>query len=308
MWSEARNDAKLRRLDDAEFRVWFNLLCFAAEQEERGHIARSDAFLLAVEVCNGDVPLLKRAVALLALHHLVRAEWCIEAEQDAVTITFASWDRRQYDKPSDRPEAVAERVKRHRAKNETPRNAAETRENARNAEIRLREEKKREEKRPPIDIPGPRAPAPAPARTPAREAPPAPVAAVVNALTQALAYDEDARLSAKEHDRLVASATEILGAGGTPEDVPVRAERYARKYPSIAVTHGGLAGHWGELAVEPPARAPPNGRGAPVTFTRQIETNNAAASEEFLAVMEGAAHGSSAVQRPNEPPRGRLPD
>jgi hypothetical protein len=130
----------------------------------------------------------------------------------------------------------------------------------------------------------------------------------VNAITHALAYDESARLSEKEYERLVASAEQIVGAGGTPEQVPVRAERYARKYPSIAVTHGGLSGHWGELAVEPPAHAPPNGNGQPVTFTRQIEANNAAASREFLALMEGTADGSPTVQRQHGSPRGGLPD
>jgi hypothetical protein len=142
----------------------------------------------------------------------------------------------------------------------------------------------------------------------AREAATPAVADVVNAITHALAYDESAQLSGKEYARLVASAEEIVGAGGTPAEVPVRAERYARKYPSIAVTHGGLAGHWGELAVEPPARAPPSGSGPPVTFTRQIEANNAAASREFLALMEGTADGSPTVQRQHGSPRGGLPD
>ena len=36
--TEARNDAKLRSLSDSEHRMWFNLLCFAAEQEKRGTI------------------------------------------------------------------------------------------------------------------------------------------------------------------------------------------------------------------------------------------------------------------------------
>jgi hypothetical protein len=131
---------------------------------------------------------------------------------------------------------------------------------------------------------------------------------VVNAITHALAYDQDARLSEKEHDRLMESATQIVGAGGTPAEVPVRAERYARKYPSIAVTHGGLAGHWGELAVEPVARESPNGRASPVTFAQQIEENNKRHDEEFQAALRGQSNAAIGISGADESTRGRLPD
>jgi hypothetical protein len=290
MWSEARNDAKLRRLDDAEFRIWFNLLCYASETAERGVIPACNAYLLAVEVCNADVTLLKRAVSDMMLLRLVSARWGPdEDDQDEVEIVFERWDERQYDKPSDRPAAVAERVKRHRERlkpeasnaDVTPRNAQE--------EIKRREEKKRGEDTH-ISHPPP---------AHAREAPTPAVRDVVNAITHALAYDQDARLSEKEHDRLTESATQIVGAGGTPAEVPVRAERYARKYPSIAVTHGGLAGHWGELAVEPVARESPNGRASPVTFAQQIEENNKRHDEEFQAALRQgfACEGSGPTQQ-----------
>jgi hypothetical protein len=130
----------------------------------------------------------------------------------------------------------------------------------------------------------------------------------VNALTHALAYDESARLAEKEYERLVASAEQIVGAGGTPAEVTVRAERYARKYPSIAVTHGGLAGHWGELAADPPARASPNSRATPVTFAQQIEENNKRHDEEFQAALRGQSNAAIGISGADESARGRLPD
>lgn len=65
MHHEARNDAKLRTLTDAQFRVWFNLLCFASEQPDRGTIESTDDNLLALEVSGGDVDLMNQTIARL---------------------------------------------------------------------------------------------------------------------------------------------------------------------------------------------------------------------------------------------------
>ena len=106
LYSEARTDNKLRMLTDAQHRVWFNLLCYAGEQDERGVVA-CDRFLLAVECAGGDEALLAETVALLCRLGIL-------ADHDG-TLRFAGWDRRQHDKPSDQREAAAERQRRSRA-------------------------------------------------------------------------------------------------------------------------------------------------------------------------------------------------
>mgnify|MGYP000848957835 CR=1 FL=1 len=109
MYHEARTDAKLRSLPDDEFRVWFNLLCMAAEQDEgRGSIDFSDPFILAVECAGGDEELLSRACHALSRLKIVTC--------DGVTLTFVNFPERQYDKPSDRPESTRTRKQRSRAK------------------------------------------------------------------------------------------------------------------------------------------------------------------------------------------------
>ena len=108
LYTEARNDAKLRSLSDQQFRVWFNLLCLAAEQaEERGTIAGYDTELLAVEVANGDAHLLEATLDRLQRLRIVSID-------EAGTVTFIHFKARQYDKPSDMPEATRERKRRQR--------------------------------------------------------------------------------------------------------------------------------------------------------------------------------------------------
>lgn len=119
---EARTDKKLDALTDAQFRVWFNLLCFSGEQAERGTIAFDDIDVLAVEVARGDVELLEGTI-----------QRCVKLKmmtRDSGSIAFTSFEKRQYDKPSDAPERVAERVRKHRELKRnadvTPRNAIDT--------------------------------------------------------------------------------------------------------------------------------------------------------------------------------------
>ena len=119
LYSEARTDAKLNSLTDAQHRVWFNLMCFANEQPERGIISGYDDELLAVEVARGDINLLAET-----LERLQRLRIIVTGEDN---LTFINFAKRQYEKPSDQPERVRERVKRHRDKqcnaNVTPCNA-----------------------------------------------------------------------------------------------------------------------------------------------------------------------------------------
>lgn len=106
LYSEARVDRKLQSLSDAQFRVWFNLLCFANEQADRGRFTFEDMDLLAIEVAGGDVDLLTETVERLRKLRIL--------SDDAETGEFRNFEKRQYDKPSDRPERVAERVRKHR--------------------------------------------------------------------------------------------------------------------------------------------------------------------------------------------------
>ena len=139
LWHEARTDAKLRNLTDDEFRVWFNLLCFAAESEDRGSIGAMNAFLLAVEVSQGDEDLLNRT--LCKLERLRIIEW---GDGDNRTITFSHFDGRQYEKPSDHPDRVSERVKKHRNADVTPVKRDETPSNALDVEVEVEVEGEKE--------------------------------------------------------------------------------------------------------------------------------------------------------------------
>lgn len=114
MYSEARIDAKLDTLTDAQHRVWHRLLCYAAEQEDRGCIAVDDMELLAIEVAKGDVALLAETLARCVKLRIIT--------QDGDRITFTHFLERQYDKESDMPEATRERKRQQR---ERARQAAE---------------------------------------------------------------------------------------------------------------------------------------------------------------------------------------
>jgi len=103
---EARTDKKLAALSDAQFRVWFNLLCFSGEQPERGRIGFDDIDVLAIEVAGGDAELLQATIERLVKLKMVDGS-------DGI-LAFTNFEKRQYDKPSDTPERVAERVKKHR--------------------------------------------------------------------------------------------------------------------------------------------------------------------------------------------------
>lgn len=130
MYTEARTDAKLRALSDTEHRVWFQLLCFAAEQEgaDRGSIIGYDDELLAVEVSNADVALLRVTLNRLRVLRIITEDEDPETGEKA--IAFCSFKRRQYDKPSDEPGRVKSRVAAYRARNKQTRNADVTPSNA----------------------------------------------------------------------------------------------------------------------------------------------------------------------------------
>ena len=117
LYSEASRDRKLSLLNDAQFRTWFNLLCFASEnEEERGTIFLNDEedkyFVLAVEVASGDEELLEETLKLLKRLKIIEY-----SERYIKFINFEKRQSKQSTKPSDSKEKVNERVKKHREKN-----------------------------------------------------------------------------------------------------------------------------------------------------------------------------------------------
>jgi hypothetical protein len=110
---EARNDRKLESLNDAEFRVWFNLLVMSSEQPERGVITFDDLELLALEVARGDAELLTRTLDRLVKLRIVESVTGRDRADESF-VHFINFEKRQYDKPSDAPSATRERKARQR--------------------------------------------------------------------------------------------------------------------------------------------------------------------------------------------------
>ena len=98
--SEFRNDPKIKRLPVAERYAFIVLLCLASEAETRGAITGLDdddiAFELEMQV--EDWKTLKAKF---------KVKGFIDFSQDEILIR--NWDKRQYDKPSDHPEATRQR-------------------------------------------------------------------------------------------------------------------------------------------------------------------------------------------------------
>ncbi len=113
LYTEIRTDPKMLALTDTEFRVWISMLCLAAESKDRGVISiapgiayPADALARALFV---DTNSLKDALAQFQALRMVDVD-------DVGIITIVHFDDRQYDKPSDRPEAIKGRVQKHRAR------------------------------------------------------------------------------------------------------------------------------------------------------------------------------------------------
>lgn len=130
LYHEARLDKKLSLLTLAERGVWINLLCYASEQTERGAFDASDRFSLALECAEGDEAILNSTIEkLLKVKHLITTVTSETSRNernglvtDSVTsqwLTFRTFASRQAQKasnfPSDAPERVTARVRKHRA-------------------------------------------------------------------------------------------------------------------------------------------------------------------------------------------------
>lgn len=105
LYTEIIDDPKMRRFTGDQFRDWIHLLCLAREAKEPGVIEMSVED--AAWRLRRPVEDFKTSLALFADLDMVRVE-------DS-TITVLHFLERQYDKPSDTPEATRERKRKSRA-------------------------------------------------------------------------------------------------------------------------------------------------------------------------------------------------
>lgn len=120
MFTEARNDAKLRCLSDAQHRTWFNLLCYAAEQPTRGRIDNLPKYIVVVETAGGDEARFDETIDALVRLDIVTFETAEDVTRDkgvtCVTVEFRAFQERNHRKPSDSPEATKQRKAAERAR------------------------------------------------------------------------------------------------------------------------------------------------------------------------------------------------
>lgn len=105
--SDFRNDPKIKRLPIAERYAFIILLCLANESEIRGTIAGldDDDIAFELEMQSEDWQTLKAKFKIKGF---------IDFTKDQILIR--NWDKRQYDKPSDHPEATKQRKRLQREK------------------------------------------------------------------------------------------------------------------------------------------------------------------------------------------------
>lgn len=105
--SDFRNDPKIKRLPIAERYAFIILLCLANESETRGIITGLDDDDIAFE-------LEMQAEDWKTLRSKFKIKGFIDFTQEQILIR--NWDKRQYDKPSDHPDATKERKRLQREK------------------------------------------------------------------------------------------------------------------------------------------------------------------------------------------------
>ena len=144
------DDIKLRRFAPQEKWAWVVLLCLASKSSTRGIIHADDDDI--AEYCEFNC-----TQDWLYYRDKLIAKGMLEIDASG-GLAILHWADRQYDKPSDRPEAVKARVDKHRAKqkavkeqSETPCNALHNESNAlkrtdKTRKEEIRQEEKREEK------------------------------------------------------------------------------------------------------------------------------------------------------------------
>ena len=114
LYSEIIRDPKVRRLKDAaKFGILVGLLALAGESKIRGWVCIEEDMPYELgelaEILMATPEKITETISDLQKLRI------IQVDDDGI-IKFPNWDKRQYDKSSDRPEAVRERVKRHREK------------------------------------------------------------------------------------------------------------------------------------------------------------------------------------------------
>jgi hypothetical protein len=108
-WTSAREDSKLRSLTDMEFRYWMLLLCLGAE--DGGAVDMGDPEMVCIEIGLTDDDGEPLTGTLETIVKKLERRRLVTLTDDR--LGFNGWAYRQM-KPSDRPEAVKERVAKHR--------------------------------------------------------------------------------------------------------------------------------------------------------------------------------------------------
>lgn len=116
LYTEMLNDPKLKRLTAAEKWIWVGLLLMGGASCERGTLLICEGVPYTTQdlMSQLDLDINETDILEPALNKFQQLRM-IETDPDG-TIYILNFDKRQYDKPSNRPEAVNERVKRHRNK------------------------------------------------------------------------------------------------------------------------------------------------------------------------------------------------
>jgi len=116
MWLEALDDPKLTRLSLAEQGAWWGVIELAAKCDAKGKLVSGGQPLTIAEIAEalhiktaGDRKALESMIAKMEQRNSL-------AWNEGHTLTVVNWEKRQARAPSARPEAVAERVRRFRAR------------------------------------------------------------------------------------------------------------------------------------------------------------------------------------------------
>lgn len=245
VYSEARTDAKLESLSDAQHRVWFRLMCFAGEQSERGEIVGYDEELLAIEVARGDVELLRET-----LERLIKLRIIAAGNDD---VQFINWEKRQYDKPSDSPEQTRERKRRSRAASidsddVTPMSRAS------HADVTPRHDpytdtdtdtELSENSRSPL------------AAAPRKTRPPTPVPKPIeqdrqNPIWDALAAETGKPATKNERSDFGETVSQLRDAEATPDEIHAFPNWWYESFPGAKLTHRCYREHLGKFRSSPP--------------------------------------------------------
>lgn len=130
------DDIKLRRFSPQEKWAWVVLLCLASKSKDRGIIQADNDDIADYCEFNSTQDWLYYRDKLIQ-------KGMLEFNGDG-NLLICHWEDRQYEKPSDRPSAIKERVDRHRAKKkaevETPCNALQPQCNATDTDTEIRSE------------------------------------------------------------------------------------------------------------------------------------------------------------------------